>query len=572
MKFYFKKINLIACLFFVYYLNSHAFAKDSEFSYSREDIGNYFLGILASNEGSVKEAYKHLKKVQTLKSKHKNFNRQFIHTLVMLDRFDQAFSFSREVWQEDDLFFEADLLLGINSLIEKKYKNAEKYFLRLNRFSENNYILDDFLGNFLISWSRAYANDKSESFSFLNKIPTRYNNLKKIQNSFLQCYFDHAEAENVFKSLVEGEGNAFSRYNFFLINYLLRNNKDFEAKKILNDSREKYNSNLLLKQTEDFILKNKKDKIKYLFNCKNIKDNIAEIFYVIANLYSTQKNYKLSNFYLKISIFLNNKFSPNQALLAENLFFQKKYKLSKDVYSSMKSIGPAFSWYASKNVAIILSETQGKKRSTSSLIKEFDLIENPNFENYYEMGNFFKNNEYYKESIQYYSLALKNIKKNHYLIPKILDRRGTSYERLGEWSKAEKDLLKSLKILPDQAHVLNYLAYSWIEKRINIDDALKMLKKATKLKENDGYIIDSLGWAYYVSENYTEAEKFLQRAVELMPLDPVINDHYADALWMLNKNIQARYIWKHVLTLENIENKLKENIDKKLIYGITEKL
>ena len=153
-----------------------------------------------------------------------------------------------------------------------------------------------------------------------------------------------------------------------------------------------------------------------------------------------------------------------------------------------------------------------------------------------------------------------------------MDRRGTSYERLGDWEKAEKDLLESLRLSPDQAHVLNYLAYSWIEKKINIDRALEMLIRATKLKENDGYIIDSLGWAYYANKNYVDAEKFLQKAVELMPLDPVINDHYADTLWMLNKDIKARYFWKYVLGLDDVEQKLKDNISKKLIFGISKKL
>ena len=99
-----------------------------------------------------------------------------------------------------------------------------------------------------------------------------------------------------------------------------------------------------------------------------------------------------------------------------------------------------------------------------------------------------------------------------------------------------------------------------------------MLKQASMLKENDGYIIDSLGWAYYANQNYVDAEKFLQRAVELMPLDPIINDHYADTLWMLNRNIQARYFWKHVLNLDATEKKLKVSINRKLIFGVTKKL
>ena len=167
---------------------------------------------------------------------------------------------------------------------------------------------------------------------------------------------------------------------------------------------------------------------------------------------------------------------------------------------------------------------------------------------------------------------MKEIKKDHFLIPKILDRRGTSFERLGNWKNAEKDLTESLKILPNQAHVLNYLAYSWIDQGINLDEGLEMLKKASKLKSEDGYIIDSLGWAYYAKKNYIEAERFLQKAVELLPSDPVINDHYADSLWMRNKNIQARYFWSYVLKLDGTEQKLKDLVNKKLIFGLTEKL
>ena len=167
---------------------------------------------------------------------------------------------------------------------------------------------------------------------------------------------------------------------------------------------------------------------------------------------------------------------------------------------------------------------------------------------------------------------MKKINEDHFLVPKILDRRGTSFERLGDWEKAEKDLIESLEILPDQAYVLNYLAYSWIDRGINLDKGLKMLKRASKLRENDGYIIDSLGWAYYAKKNYSEAEFFLQRAVELMPSDPVINDHYADTLWMLNKNIQARYLWNYILELDDVEQKLKDTISKKLIFGLTKKL
>ena len=130
-------------------------------------------------------------------------------------------------------------------------------------------------------------------------------------------------------------------------------------------------------------------------------------------------------------------------------------------------------------------------------------------------------------------------------------------------------LLKSLEINPDDAYVMNYLAYSWLERKYKIDTALLMLEKAYAEKNNDPYIIDSVGWAYFLLNDYVKAEKFLKRAVELMPEDPIVNDHYGDILWKLDRKIQARYFWKNVLDLEETEEKMKKEIKNKLNEGLT---
>ena len=571
MRYFIKNIYFILLLITILFLDTETFGKDSKVKYSRNNISNYLSGIISVNQDYTNAAFKFLNKVQSLKNDHSNFNVQFIRTLILLEKFEQAFAFSKDVWLEDEYFFETDLLLGLEFFIKNDYLNAEKHFERLNKISRYNLLFEDFLGNILIAWIKASENNKEDSFKFLDKVPERYHNLKKIQNSFLQCYFDTSKTQIAFEQLMNNEDSDFSRYNFFFANYLLFKNKNIEAEKVINLSRKTHKSNLLIKQTENFILTGNSKKIKNLFNCKNPVDVIAEIFYVIANIYSTEKNYQLSNFYLKISFFLNNKFTPNKTLLAENFFYQQKYELSKKIYNSLKSIGPVYSWYASINLAIILSDIEDKEYAVFDLEDEFNLLLNPDLEHNYELANFFKDREYYQESIKYYSLALQNIKQNHFLFSKILDRRGTSYERLGDWDNAEKDLKESLRILPDQPHVLNYLGYSWIDRGINIDKALEMIIRANELKKNDGYITDSLGWAFYVKKNYLDAEKFLQRAVEILPLDPIINDHYADTLWMLNKHIQARYFWKHVLGLDTVEQKLKDNVSKKLIFGIANK-
>ena len=150
----------------------------------------------------------------------------------------------------------------------------------------------------------------------------------------------------------------------------------------------------------------------------------------------------------------------------------------------------------------------------------------------------------------------------------LLYRRGGSYERLGDYEKADKDLLNSLRINSEDAYVLNYLAYSWLERDYKIDKAMQMLEKAYALKSNDPYITDSIGWAYYLIDNYIEAEKYIKKAVELMPEDPIVNDHYGDILWKLNRKIQARYFWNNVLSFDSTKEELRKKVKIKVIKGL----
>ena len=206
-------------------------------------------------------------------------------------------------------------------------------------------------------------------------------------------------------------------------------------------------------------------------------------------------------------------------------------------------------------------------KAISILEKNYRNLKSPSIYQTYDIAQFLKNNEKFNESLKYYSEVIKKISQNHELYPKAKDGRGIAYERVGSWAKAEKDFLESLDAKPDQAYVINYLAYSWIEKGMNIEKSLEMLEEANRLRSNDGYITDSLGWALYKLGKFEKAKEFLQSAVQLMPSDPIINDHFADSLWMNGEKLQARYYWKYVLNLEDAEDKLKNEIKRKIING-----
>ena len=213
-------------------------------------------------------------------------------------------------------------------------------------------------------------------------------------------------------------------------------------------------------------------------------------------------------------------------------------------------------------------EQKKEKESVDFLKRSYKNIKLPNINEIYDYARFLKNNDEFYESIKFYTKVLNLINKEHYLYPKVTHGRGIAYERTDQWEKAEVDLLNSLSVSPDQAHVINYLAYSWIEKGVNVEESLEMLKKANELKKNDGYIVDSLGWALFKLGRYKEAEEYLRLALILMPSDPILNDHYGDSLWMQDKKVQARYYWKYASSSEEADIKLKKSAKEKSIFGL----
>ena len=181
------------------------------------------------------------------------------------------------------------------------------------------------------------------------------------------------------------------------------------------------------------------------------------------------------------------------------------------------------------------------------------------------MGDILRRHERFDEAVQAYDRAVARIPKLEKRHWRLLYSRGIALERSKKWARAEADLLKALEFDPDQPFVLNYLGYSWVEKGMHLERARDMIKTAVKLRPNDGYIVDSLGWVLYQGGEYEAAVRELERAVELRPEDPIINDHLGDALWRVGRQQEARFQWRRALgldpepdTVPTIENKLKQ--------------
>ena len=386
-----------------------------------------------------------------------------------------------------------------------------------------------------------------------------------IQKVFINCFFTSPNTHNLFSEITSNQNTDFSRYNYFHAVYAASTGDINRAKKIVNAALEVYPRNLLLNQYKIDLNKNKN---LLIFNCKKEEHIIGEILYITANALSSQSLYSLSNFYLNLAKHLNPNFHSYNILLAENFFKTNNFKKAKKIYKNLSKNGTAFNWYSTKQLARILNQEQDKDEALKLLNNSYNNLQNKKIYEIFDYAEFLKNNEKFKESIPLYSKILNQIEKEHPLYTEATDGRGISYERIGKWKKAEKDLLASLEANPNQAYVINYLAYSWIEQGVKIKKSLNMLERANKLRSNDPFITDSLGWALFKLERYKEAKNYLQLAVKLLPADPIVNDHYGDVLWKNGNKIQARYYWNYVLKLESTEDNLKKTIEKKLIQGL----
>ena len=534
----------------------------AQVDFDEKNIANYFSGSVSLNNNDNFQAVKYFNSTKNLKNTHENFNRNYIISLVLDGKVSKSVSELKATSEQKySNFFNLNLILILEEIKRNNFDKAKAKLINLEKFEQDGK-LEFVLYRTIKRYTELFLNKKT-SKNDINEL----GNIGEITNAFEKCYLGEMDTEKSFINLINSDDGDFSRYLFFYVNYLISNGKFELAKKhVLKVNF--LNSNLITAQTKQWILEENYKDFSKIFSCKNHNHLISEFLYLIANLYSSEGYYMESNFYLKLSHYMNPRFNFNLSLLLDNYLEINKIKEAKEIINKFKEKNESYYWYGLKQQANIISDKEGEKKAFEFIKSKFNKINNPNIKLKYDLANFAKNSKLYEISIKYYSEILKELDNQSNLYAKILYRRGGSYERIGNYKKADDDLLNSLNINSNDPYVMNYLGYSWLERNINIKEAFILLEKANKKKKDDPYITDSIGWAYYLTGNFNKAEKFLRKAVLLMPDDPIVNDHYGDILWKLNRKIEARYFWKSVLKLEETEAEMRNKIKQKLIIGL----
>tara|TARA_B100001057_G_scaffold139868_1_gene139554 strand:- start:7529 stop:9205 length:1677 start_codon:yes stop_codon:yes gene_type:complete len=555
-----KKIKLI--LIFVLLYQNPLYSKSTSFNdFNSKTLSKYFSGIVAFENKDNSKSLDFFNTSKVLLNKHEPYLERYIYSLVLENKINEAISIIKQNrYKSKSEFFEGYLLLTIESLKKDNFIQAFNYLSEIKKLSKQNRFnlaISESLRDYIFVFKEKKLPNEGKNFG----------NLSIISSTFQRCYLQDIKTESFFLDLINNNESDFTRYIFFYLAYLIENNQIEDAKEITDDIKF-INTSLLLSQGKSWIESGNVKKINEVFSCKNHNDLISEFFFLISNLYSSQNNFVKSNFYLNLSNYLNPKFLFNFSLVAENQFSNKEYDKVKKILKKFKKNDDFYYWYRLKKEAQIISKEKSQKESLNYLTTNFEKIDKPNEKILFDIANFYKNGKDYKQAISYYTKVLNKVDEDIEIKADLLYRRGASYERMGNYEQADRDMLHSLKIDPEDAYVLNYLAYSWLERDYKINIAIEMLEKAYSLENKDPYIIDSIGWAYYLIDDYTEAEKYLKRAVELMPDDAIVSDHYGDILWKLGQKIQARYFWRSVLKMKDVDEELLKKINSKIIDGL----
>ncbi|MCJ7597219.1 MAG: tetratricopeptide repeat protein [Methyloceanibacter sp.] len=296
-------------------------------------------------------------------------------------------------------------------------------------------------------------------------------------------------------------------------------------------------------------------------------DGLAEVFYGIGDALAGEGGLDMGIIFLQFSLYLKPDFPLAHVALAEAYDNAKRYDLELQAFDRIPEASPL---WLSVQIQKAFALNSLERVDESKALLDSLIAKNPkDIRPLDALGNIMRSHERYADARDAYSRAIALLPKPTKDNWALFYSRGVCNERLKDWPAAEADLKRALALSPEESVVLNYLGYSWVDQGMHLKTAMDYIRKAVKLKPEDGYYVDSLGWAYFRLGNLPAAVEQLERAVELRPDDPIINDHLGDAYWRIGRKLEAKYQWQQSLSLKPESEQLVE-LEKKIKTGLPE--
>ena len=473
---------------------------------------------------------------------------------------DEAVKLAERVLQADKNDRIAHLVLGVRAIKQKQYPTARRELAQSVRGP-----ITDLAATLLSAWTQAMATEAKGATDTVDKLAGAdwYAIFKEMHSALiLDVAGQKREAARRYEKAYKLDSSALRVVQSYA-SYLSRQGSNAEAQKVLATFDEALPRHPMIVEAMAELKAGK----RLAPMIDGPQAGAAEVLYGLGAALGRRGGEDLGLIYLQLALYLAPSHSLALLSLGDLYEAMKKPELANKTYERMPPASPLF-----RNAQIQLAinlDTLDQPDEAKAHLEKLVAANPTDMEAIMALGNVMRGRKQFSECGEVYSKGIATIAKPEKPNWVIYYFRGICYERAKQWPKAEVDLKKSLELYPDQPHVLNYLGYSWIDQGVNLDEGMRMIKRAVEQRADDGYIVDSLGWAYYRLGNMEEAVKHLERAVELKPEDPTINDHLGDAYWRVGRTLEARFQWSHARDLKPEPEELTK-IEAKLKSGLTE--
>jgi tetratricopeptide (TPR) repeat protein len=513
-------------------------------AYASTFSGSYLAAQHAASTKSFESAARYYNEVvEKITSSNPSYAKLLEQAMVYnttAGNFEQASDIAQKlksVGKDGELI---NITLALGYIVNEDYPQALRNLYGNTTLAERN-----FLTNLIAAWiyyEMKHFTKAQNVLSLIEPNPAFGALVQYHKALILSLVGETDQAEKIFQQAIETQENSQQLIRAY--GQFLEKKGDIEsAKRLYLEYMQKNPGNLLVSIKSNTL----KNRVENEFFIQNGKRGIQEVFYNIAGILSNDRNTDYALVYTQLASYLQP-FSPEILILLGDIFDKYgRYHLAISAYEKVPQ-DSSLHEIAQFGKAIVLN----KKNKTQKALTILNAIIAQNKDSIHSWalkGEILRYESRFYEAIASYNNAIDLISDYRVSHWSLYYARGISYERVNRWKYAQRDLEQALKLEPNGALILNYFGYSLLEKGLHMQRAYNMLKRAASLRPNDGFIIDSLGWAFYKLEDYKNAVKYLEKAIELSPEESVINEHLGDALWQTDRHREAEFQWGKALSL-----------------------